>query len=118
MLCLTHFLKNINCNFKCRKFNTHLITFQIVTCSDDACHKIWRVGLEDEEDNKEVIIRGQAEIVERYSLSCLDKMKIETTPSSRHSHTCQETTPNSDEHKEPILTLGKSKTLLLQSLYK
>lgn len=86
-----------------------------MTCSDDACHKIWRVGLEEEEDNKEVIIRGQAEVVER---CCLEKMKIETTPSSRHSNSCQESTPNSDEHKEPILTIGKSKTLLLQSLYK
>ncbi|XP_071636568.1 protein lethal(2)denticleless isoform X1 [Temnothorax longispinosus] len=74
---------------------------KVVTCSDDACHKIWRVGLEDEEDNKEVIIRGQAEVVERY---CLEKIKIETTPSSRYSNTRQETTPSSDEHKAPVLT--------------
>ncbi|XP_012060071.1 PREDICTED: protein lethal(2)denticleless, partial [Atta cephalotes] len=74
---------------------------KIVTCSDDACHKIWRVGLEHEENNKEVIIRGQAEVVERYFL---EKMKLETTPSSRHSNTCQETTPSSDEHKASIFT--------------
>ncbi|KYQ59902.1 Protein lethal(2)denticleless [Trachymyrmex zeteki] len=74
---------------------------KIVTCSDDACHKIWRIGLEHEEDNKEVIIRGQAEVVERYFL---EKMKLETTPSSRHSNTCQETTPSSDEHKASTLT--------------
>lgn len=77
-----------------------------MTCSDDACHKIWRVGLEDEEDNKEVIIRGQAEVVERY---CLERMKIETTPSSRYSNIHQETTPNSDEHKASVLTIGKNK---------
>ncbi|KYN40566.1 Protein lethal(2)denticleless [Trachymyrmex septentrionalis] len=74
---------------------------KIVTCSDDAYHKIWRVGPEHEEDNKEVTISGQAEVVERYFL---EKMKLETTPSSRHSNTCQETTPSSDEHKASIFT--------------
>jgi len=82
-----------------------------VTCSDDACHKIWRVGLEHEEDNKEIIIRGQAEVVERYFL---EKMKLETTPSSRHSNTCQETTPSSDEHKASIFTPGKYKNYYME----
>lgn len=82
-----------------------------MTCSDDACHKIWRIGLEHEEDNKEVIIRGQAEVVERYFL---EKMKLETTPSSRHSNTCQETTPSSDEHKASTLTPGKHKSYYME----
>lgn len=76
--------------------------------SDDACHKIWRVGLEAEEDNKEVTIRGQAEAVERGYF--LEKMKTETTPSSRHSIIYQETTPSSDEHMAFVLTPGKNKT--------
>lgn len=74
---------------------------KIVTCSDDACHRIWKVGLEHEEDNKEVMIRGQAEVVEKFFL---EQLQLETTPSSRHSHTCQETTPSSDEHKASVFT--------------
>ncbi|XP_011637057.1 protein lethal(2)denticleless [Pogonomyrmex barbatus] len=82
--------------------------FQIVTCSDDSCHRIWKVGLEDKEDNEEVKIRGRAEIVGKYHL---ENMKIETTPSSRYSNiyqetspssqylnVCQKTTPSSEEH--------------------
>ncbi|KAL0100334.1 hypothetical protein PUN28_019595 [Cardiocondyla obscurior] len=76
---------------------------KIVTCSDDACHKIWRVGLEHEEDNKEIIIHGQAEIVERH---CIEKLKTETTPSTRYSNTNQEITPNSDEHKASVFTMA------------
>ncbi|XP_011882145.1 PREDICTED: protein lethal(2)denticleless [Vollenhovia emeryi] len=75
---------------------------KIVTCSDDSCHKIWRVGFEDEEDNKDLIIHGRAEIVETY---CPEKMKIETTPSSRYSNIRQETTPSSSEDKAPIPVL-------------
>ncbi|XP_028049045.1 protein lethal(2)denticleless isoform X2 [Monomorium pharaonis] len=71
---------------------------KIVTCSDDACHKIWRVGLEDVEEDKEYgdsIIRGRAEVVDR-----LEKMRIqETTPTTRNSNTQDiETTPSSDEY--------------------
>ncbi|KAL6259452.1 hypothetical protein P5V15_009372 [Pogonomyrmex californicus] len=81
---------------------------KIVTCSDDSCHRIWKVGLEDKEDNEEVKIRGRAEIVGKYHL---ENMKIETTPSSRYSNiyqetspssqylnVCQKTTPSSEEH--------------------
>ncbi|CAL1682833.1 unnamed protein product [Lasius platythorax] len=67
---------------------------KIVTCSDDSCHRIWRVGLEHKEENEELKIRGQAEIAENYPL---ENMKIETTPTtSRRSITYHETTPSSD----------------------
>lgn len=81
-----------------------------MTCSDDACHKIWRIGVEDlAEDYRESIIRGRAEVVDK-----LEKMKIqETTPSTRNSNGYQDITPSSDEHKESVLSSGKNKTLLL-----
>lgn len=83
-----------------------------MTCSDDARHRIWRVGLEHEEDNSEMKIRGQAEVVTIHPL----EMKLETTPSSRNSTIYhQETTPSEDEHKTPVL--GKNK-LLFQGLCK
>ncbi|XP_011162158.1 protein lethal(2)denticleless isoform X2 [Solenopsis invicta] len=74
---------------------------KIVTCSDDACHKIWRIGVEDlAEDYRESIIRGRAEVVDK-----LEKMKIqETTPSTRNSNGYQDITPSSDEHKESVLS--------------
>lgn len=62
-----------------------------------------------------MIIRGQAEIVERY---CLEKMKIETTPSSRYSIKHQESTPSSEEHKAPLLTLGKNETYVTKFMHK
>lgn len=64
-----------------------------MTCSDDSCHRIWRVGLEHRIENEETEIRGQAEIVvEKY----LEKMKLETTPTTSRCFINYETTPGSD----------------------
>ncbi|XP_025265916.1 protein lethal(2)denticleless isoform X1 [Camponotus floridanus] len=66
---------------------------KIVTCSDDSCHRIWRVGLEHRIENEETEIRGQAEVVvEKY----LENMKLETTPTTSRCFINYETTPGSD----------------------
>ncbi|XP_043474621.1 protein lethal(2)denticleless [Leptopilina heterotoma] len=36
---------------------------KIVTCSDDGCHRIWRVGYENREDDQRHDLHGQAEAV-------------------------------------------------------
>lgn len=33
----------------------------LVTCSDDACHKIWRIGSDELPDDEKVMLRGHAE---------------------------------------------------------
>lgn len=38
----------------------------IVTCSDDACHKIWRIGPEEMPDDERLLLRGQAELHKDY----------------------------------------------------
>lgn len=61
-----------------------------MTCSDDSCHRIWRVGLEHKVENEEVTIRGRAEAVLEKDIS----MKLETTPTTfRNGNVCRETTP-------------------------
>lgn len=38
----------------------------IVTCSDDACHKIWRIGPEELDDDEKRNLKGKAELSEDY----------------------------------------------------
>ncbi|KAK9303963.1 hypothetical protein QLX08_004539 [Tetragonisca angustula] len=67
---------------------------KIVTCSDDSCHRIWRVGYEHKLDNEEIQIRGRAEAI--FNRNPLDNLKLETTPTTRRWITLQEHTPGSD----------------------
>ena len=41
----------------------------IVTCSDDACHKIWRIGQEELPKDEEILLRGSAELNPEYYAS-------------------------------------------------
>ncbi|KAL7052113.1 hypothetical protein ACKWTF_004768 [Chironomus riparius] len=41
----------------------------IVTCSDDACHKVWRIGQEELPKDEEVLLRGNAELNPEYYAS-------------------------------------------------
>ncbi|XP_031833344.1 WD40 domain-containing protein denticleless [Nomia melanderi] len=78
---------------------------KIVTCSDDSCHRIWRVGYEHKIDNEEVQIRGHAEIV--LNKNPLENLKLETTPTiTRRWVVSQERTPGSDT--TPNATPGPS----------
>jgi denticleless len=70
---------------------------QIVTCSDDARHRIWQVGCEFENDDYPVLLRGWAVTPE---VTHTDEENIsrvaERTPHASKSHTgCQEGTPDS-----------------------
>lgn len=38
----------------------------LVTCSDDACHKIWRIGNDDVPDDEKMFLRGKAELNKDY----------------------------------------------------
>ncbi|XP_015431620.1 PREDICTED: protein lethal(2)denticleless isoform X2 [Dufourea novaeangliae] len=78
---------------------------KIVTCSDDSCHRIWRVGYEHKIDNEEVQIRGRAEVV--LNKNPLENLKLETTPTvTRRWVASQECTPGSDT--TPNATPGPS----------
>ncbi|KAK2587005.1 hypothetical protein KPH14_010972 [Odynerus spinipes] len=78
---------------------------KIVTCSDDSCHRIWRIGHEHKIDNEELEIRGQAEAV--VSAVALENSKLETTPTTSRRYTpMQDHTPGSDN--TPNTTPGSS----------
>lgn len=67
-----------------------------MTCSDDSCHRIWRIGLEHKIDNEELEIRGKAETVS--NANSLENLKMETTPTTfRRYALTQEHTPGSDK---------------------
>ncbi|XP_043581570.1 protein lethal(2)denticleless [Bombus pyrosoma] len=78
---------------------------KIVTCSDDSCHRIWRVGHEHKLDNEEIEIRGRAETI--FNKNPLENLKLETTPTiTRRWVISQEHTPGSDT--TPNATPGPS----------
>ncbi|OAD61584.1 Protein lethal(2)denticleless [Eufriesea mexicana] len=78
---------------------------KIVTCSDDSCHRIWRVGYEHKLDNEEIQIRGRAEAI--FNKNPLENLKLETTPTvTRRWVSSQEHTPGSDT--TPNATPGPS----------
>ncbi|XP_055610040.1 protein lethal(2)denticleless [Uranotaenia lowii] len=75
---------------------------RIVTCSDDARHKIWRIGPEQIEEDEAVLYRGTAEYCENYRQEVVKvRLKsLEFTPRSvRRLVERNETTPNTVEKK-------------------
>lgn len=84
---LTGHWAEVTCAAWCQKGDT-----KIVTCSDDARHKIWRIGREFPEPDVE--LKGKAEVVPRADVTGLPqwgslertpnslKRKVHTTPSS------------------------------------
>lgn len=92
----------------------------IVTCSDDACHKIWRIGQEELPKDEEVLLRGNAELNPEYYASFKVKPQLpikqqfkllESTPRSikriiEQSETTPTTTMNSavKDNSTSILT--------------
>lgn len=78
---------------------------KLVTCSDDSCHRIWRVGYEHKIENEEVEICGHAEAI--HNRNPLENLKLETTPTvTRRWVVSQECTPGSDT--TPNATPGPS----------
>ncbi|XP_076766703.1 WD40 domain-containing protein denticleless isoform X2 [Xylocopa sonorina] len=77
---------------------------KIVTCSDDSCHRIWRIGFEHKIENEEVQIRGRAEAI--CNKNPLENLKLETTPTVTRRWLTQEHTPGSDT--TPNATPGPS----------
>lgn len=75
----------------------------IVTCSDDACHKIWRIGPNELPKDEEVLLRGKGELNPEYYASYKVKQQLpirqqfkllESTPRSiRRLIEKRETTP-------------------------
>ncbi|XP_065088153.1 protein lethal(2)denticleless [Ochlerotatus camptorhynchus] len=78
---------------------------RIVTCSDDARHKIWRVGPEEIDEDTKVQYRGHAEYCDSYRKeSAKVRLKaLEFTPRSiRRLVEENEKTPNTIEKKLPL----------------
>lgn len=67
---------------------------KIVTCSDDSCHRIWRVRYEHELDNDQTETFGRAEIFP--NRNPLTNLMFKPTPTRRRWVTLQEHTPGSD----------------------
>ena len=73
----------------------------VVTCSDDACHKIWRIGPEEVPDDERLLLRGHAELEKDYfsrkrKLPLKQQFKLlESTPRSlKRLIELSETTPS------------------------
>lgn len=64
----------------------------VVTCSDDACHKIWRIGPEEMDDDERRQLKGQAEMDEDYFPNLL---KRRTANQSKSQLKLLDTTPRS-----------------------
>lgn len=84
----------------------------LVTCSDDACHKIWRIGPEEVPDDERAMLRGQSELDKNYlarknKLPLKQQFKLlESTPRSLKRLIEQsETTPSTTASvvKDPIM---------------
>ena len=94
----------------------------IVTCSDDACHKIWRVGPVEVDSDEVTYMRGSAEMNPDYYSSCLEKTHqkakqqfkmLESTPRSIKRLIQQsETTPTTSvsSPKENIQSSNRKRT--------
>lgn len=73
----------VTCAAWCQKGHT-----KIVTCSDDARHKIWRIGKEFIEKDEEIGLRGRAEVVPRSEKTSLTRWgNLEKTPKSAKKRT-------------------------------
>lgn len=48
----------------------------LVTCSDDACHKIWRIGQDEMPQDEVMSLKGQAELNESYYSSYNQKPQV------------------------------------------
>lgn len=89
----------------------------IVTCSDDACHKIWRIGPEEVQDDERLLLRGQAELQKDYfkfynRRQKLTQKTLDATPRSLKRLIEQsETTPSTGLSvvKEPIANQNTSR---------
>lgn len=89
----------------------------LVTCSDDACHKIWRIGPEEVPDDERTMLRGQAELEKNYyarkqKVPLKQQLKLlESTPRSLKRLIEQsETTPSTTASviKDPIMSSSPS----------
>lgn len=83
---LTGHTKEVTCVAWC-----NVGELKIVTCSDDSCHRIWKVGLEHKVDNEAIEILGRAE---RVSNTSTRQSVLETTPTVSRSRARQEHTPS------------------------
>lgn len=85
----------------------------LVTCSDDACHKIWRVGPEEIPQDEAPLLRGRAELNPHYYSSCQQKPQIKALP-VKQQFKLLESTPRSmrrniqQSETTPTTTLGFS----------
>ncbi|XP_012271438.1 protein lethal(2)denticleless isoform X2 [Orussus abietinus] len=69
---------------------------KIVTCSDDSCHIIWRIGPEYKtDDDSEDQIQGAAKAVWMHD-AVAQQLGLETTPTVSHRRIYQEHTPDTD----------------------
>lgn len=85
----------------------------LVTCSDDACHKIWRVGPEEVPQDEVPFLRGNAELNPNYYPSLLQRPQQKNLP-GKQQFKMLESTPRSmrrniqQSETTPTTTLGFS----------
>ncbi|XP_068632615.1 protein lethal(2)denticleless [Battus philenor] len=93
----------VTCATWCQKGDT-----KIVTCSDDARHKIWRIGKEFSDADEE--LKGRAEIIPRTDITSLPKWgALDRTPNSLKRKF--DTTPSSYSAKRSRLKSQENNTV-------
>lgn len=98
----------------------------VVTCSDDACHKIWRIGPDELQEDEKLLLRGKAELHKDYysyyfgtskKLPIKSQFKmLESTPRSlKRLIELSETTPTTAAHGSTLNTISVSQAPLSSS---
>ncbi|CAO1420615.1 unnamed protein product [Diamesa hyperborea] len=98
----------------------------VVTCSDDACHKIWRIGPEELQEDEKLLLRGKAELHKDYYSYYFGNSKkppiksqfkmLESTPRSlKRLIELSETTPTAAAYGSTLNTLAVSQATLSSS---
>lgn len=80
----------------------------LVTCSDDACHKIWRVGPEELPDEEKYMLRGQADLYQEYFSFYTTKPKPPMKPSLKVLDSTPRSVRRLIEQSETTPTTGMS----------
>ncbi|XP_011499985.1 PREDICTED: protein lethal(2)denticleless-like [Ceratosolen solmsi marchali] len=81
---------------------------KIVTCSDDSCHRIWRIGREHINEDEKINICGNAEPIPQVLNYQIDVSTLEKTPTVIRSQTIPECSSESD--LTPVTTTNSNLT--------
>lgn len=109
---LTGHLAEVTCAAWCRTGDT-----KIVTSSDDAKHKIWRIGLESYDGDEESKLKGKAEVVAHKEIASLPQWgALERSPNVAKRRNCTPTSSHAKRSRLDNPAAKKSKRCLMDMI--